>query len=310
MISVVVPAYRAASLARCVTRLLDQVIDEPVEVIVCVSADRASELPVLVDDPRLRVLTHVPRLPAAVARNRAAASSTGRMIAFTDADAMAQPDWLSQLAAACEGHLCVAGAVGNGTPKSAAGTAEYLVEFIKLHPRRPARSVWHGATCNLMIPRELWRELGPFAEDMDGGEDTLLTVRAREQGRFRFAPEALIVHENRTTWAAVLRHQFAFGRFNARLARRTSVVGGPALRAPALAPIALVGRLVSIYASALRCDRRLGIRAITLLPGVFALLVAWTAGLLREQCMRHDGAPGASTAQETAPDSRATATST
>ncbi len=160
MISVIVPAYRAPGLARCVERLLGQQLDEPVEVIVCVSADFSAELPRLADHPRLQVLTHVPRLPAAVARNRAVACSRGRMIAFTDADAMAEPEWLARLVEASAGRFCAAGSVRNGTPESAAGTAEYLVEFLDLHPARSARSLWHGATCNLRLPRKLWLELG------------------------------------------------------------------------------------------------------------------------------------------------------
>lgn len=283
MISVIVPAYRAPGLARCVERLLSQQLEEPVEVIVCASADSSQELPCLADHPRLQVLTHVPRLSAAAARNRAVARSGGRMIAFTDADAMAEPEWLARLIEASAGTFCTAGSVRNGTPGSAAGTAEYLVEFLDLHPSRPARTLWHGATCNLLLPRELWLELGPFAEDLGGGEDTLLTVRARSQGRFRFAAMAVVTHENRTSWPQVLRHQLDFGRFNARLARRSPLRGGVLLRSPLLVPLAFLGRAASLYVRVARWDARLAIRAVRLLPGVLALLLAWTAGLLLEE---------------------------
>src|SRR4051794_24889785 len=119
--SVIIPAYRASTLPACLERVLTQDYADRFEVVVCVSADDASQLPVLPADDRLQVLTHVPRLSAAAARNRAVAASRGRLLAFTDADALPNGDWLTQLTAASRDHLCVAGAVLNGTPDSAAG---------------------------------------------------------------------------------------------------------------------------------------------------------------------------------------------
>ena len=253
--SVIIPAYRASTLTACVERVLAQDYDEPYEVIVCVSADDASQLPALPHDDRLRVLTHVARLSAAAARNRAVAASRGQLLAFIDADAMADVDWLRQLVSASKDHLCVAGAVLNGTPDSAAGTVEYLVEFLDLHPARPPHTLWHGATCNLLVPRDLWELLGPFPEDLEGGEDTLLTVAARGLDRFVFAPDARVTHLNRTQWSSVFRHQVSFGRFTARLARRSPYKWRPLVRFTALAPIAVLGRIFSIYARVVRWHR-------------------------------------------------------
>jgi glycosyltransferase involved in cell wall biosynthesis len=282
MVSVIVPAYRAPSLSSCVEALLAQQLDEPFEVIVCASADSVDELPQLPDDSRLKVLTHVPRLAAAAARNRAVAVSGGRLLAFADADVLARPGWLTALVQASEGRYCTAGSVLNGTPRSSAGTVEYLVEFLDLHPARPSRTLWHGATCNLLIPRGLWREFGPFPEDLGGGEDTLLTVAARSRGLFRFAPEAAVVHQNRTSWVAVIRHQVEFGRFTARLVRRSPYRARVLVRYPPLAPLAFLARWASIYARAARWDGRLLAKAVVLAPGVIVLLVSWTVGLVLE----------------------------
>ncbi|HUC36664.1 MAG TPA: glycosyltransferase family A protein, partial [Acidimicrobiales bacterium] len=126
MISVVVPAYRASTLSECLAGILEQHTSEPFEVVVALSSDLGSEPPAIPSDPRLRVLSHVPRLGAAAARNRAVAASRGRLIAFTDADVMVSRDWLAGLSNASGGTYCVAGSVLNGTPRSAAGTVEYL----------------------------------------------------------------------------------------------------------------------------------------------------------------------------------------
>lgn len=283
-VSVIVPAYRAkATLDRTVASLLAQEFRGTFEILVSASADDPADVPDLPADERLRVISHVPRSRAAAARNRAVAQATGALFAFTDADVITPPDWLERLVAASEsGTRCVAGSVLNGTPESAAGTVEYLVEFLDLHPHRPPATAWHGATCNLLVPRSLWDELGPFPEDMGGGEDTLLTVRARATGRFVFAPEASVLHLNRTAWGVVIRHHLQIGRFAAHLGRRSSYKLRPLVRYTPLAPIAALGRVVSVYARAAAWDRRLFLRALALSPMVIVTLGAFGVGLASE----------------------------
>jgi len=284
-VTVVVPAYRAArTLPAAVAALLAQRTDLVYEVVVVASADRPADLPALPSDDRLRVLTRVPRLGAAAARNLGVGTATGRALAFTDADVVVPPDWLDRLVGA-SGDLAavVAGSVRNGTPDSVAGTAEYLVQFLDLAPERPAATADHGATCNLLVPRALWERYGPFPEDLGGGEDTLLTGAAHRDGRFRFAPDAPVTHLNRTTALAVLAHQWAFGRFTARLARRDPDLRyGWLQRSVPLAPLAAAGRLVSIARRAgawLPGARRPLLRTAAL---VVAAVVAWGAGLAAE----------------------------
>jgi glycosyltransferase involved in cell wall biosynthesis len=282
-VSVIVPSYRsAATLQACVRSLLDQRFGGSYEVIVSASADTAAELPSLDPHPVLRVLTHVPRLSAAAARNRGAAQASGALLAFTDADVEVDPQWLYELVRASADGSCVAGAVRNGTPESGPGTVEYLVEFFDLHPRRPPRTAWHGATCNLAVPRDLWDELGPYPEDMGGGEDTVLTVAARELGRFRFAPAATIVHRNRTSLPVVLAHQQELGRFTAHVGRRSAYKLRPLVRYSPLAPIAAVLRVASLYARVAAWTPRELPRALRLLPMIIAAYAAWGAGLLSE----------------------------
>ncbi|MGH9027013.1 MAG: glycosyltransferase [Acidimicrobiia bacterium] len=283
-VSVVVPAYRAnRTLPGCVASILEQRVDRSFEVVVVVSADTVAELPALDPDPRLRVITHVPRLTAAAARNRGVAESTGQLLAFTDADVVVPPDWLGELVAAADhGRLCVAGAVRNGTPDSAAGTAEYLVAFLDLHPDRPVRTAWHGATCNLLVPRRLWERYGPFPEDMAGGEDTLLTVAARNDGNFTFGPRAAITHLQRTAVRDIVSHQYMYGEFTAHLGRRSDYKHRALVRYTMLAPVAAAGRVVSIYARVIAWARGMRWRSILAFPVVVAAMTGWGTGLFRE----------------------------
>ncbi|MDP8975944.1 MAG: glycosyltransferase [Actinomycetota bacterium] len=282
-VSVIVPAYRAERfLERCLSGLWNQRFDGQFEVIVVASADRPDELLHLPQDPRLTVLGFVPRLPAATARNHGVARARARLLAFTDADVVVPPEWLSRLVAASGGRRCAAGSVINGTPGSIVGTVEYLVQFLDLHPSRPVRTAWHGATCNLLVPRPLWERHGPFPEDMGGGEDTLMTVTLRQEGAFAFVPDAWVSHLNRTRLREVLRHQFEFGRFTARLGRRSPYKLRPLVRYTALAPVAAVGRVVSLYARVAAWDRQELGSAVAAAPVVTAALASWSAGLFVE----------------------------
>jgi GT2 family glycosyltransferase len=283
-VSIVVPAYNATkTLGDCVKALLEQDTRTPYEVIVVASADGAADIPELPEDPMLRLVTSVPRMGAAAARNRGVQIARGRTLVFTDADVVAPPQWLSTLLAESDGgRACVAGSVRNGTPRSAVGTTEYLVGFLDLNPARPPRTAWHGATCNLLIPREMWEVLGPWPEDMDGGEDTLLTVKARALGRFRFAPAAWVTHLNRTRLGAVLHHQYEAGSFTARLARRSAYKWRPLVRYTPLAPVAAAGRFVSLYARVLAWTPRPIALSFLVAPLVALALGAWGVGLAVE----------------------------
>jgi GT2 family glycosyltransferase len=286
-VSIVVPAYRAdRTQERCLSSLLGQRTELRFEVVFVVSADRPDDLPdlgSLADDPRLRVLAHGERLSAAAARNAGVGAAAGNLIAFTDADVVAPTGWLDGLVAASPGgRLVVAGAVRNGTPWSLPGTVEYLVEFLDLHPDRPPATAWHGATCNLLVPRTVWRELGPFPEDMDGGEDTLLTVQARARGQFAFAGGCAVFHLNRTGVREVVRHQYGLGRFTAHLGRRGPYKLRPLVRYTALAPLAAAARVVSTYARVVAWAPELVGRSLLGAPMIIAAFAAWGAGLFRE----------------------------
>jgi glycosyltransferase involved in cell wall biosynthesis len=300
-VSVVIPAYKAnKTLYRCVESVLQQDFPGSLEVVVCASGDDYGELPTLLPDPRLRLTSSVPRLSAAVARNRGAEEARGEGIAFADADVLVSKDWLQRLVHASAGTRCVAGSVGNGTPESLIGSAEYLMQFIDVHPERKPDAVHFGATCNLYFPRALWESSGPFPEEMDGGEDTLVTAALRRQGLFVFEGRALVYHLNRTGLYQFVRHQYEFGRFSARIARSDVLLAGTRLRQRlqshvALVPVAVMGKICWIYFRVFTLDRGLVPTAIRCLPLIVCGVCAWGVGLLVEGFRSRDArSPGAS----------------
>jgi hypothetical protein len=281
-VTVIIPVYRYYEhLQTTVDSVLGQAFEGDIEVIVGASADEASQVPELRPDPRVKMLTHVPALLGAAARNMAAEAGSGDYLAFTDADVVTLPGWLTELvAASSNGTYCVAGSVVNGTPDNASGTVEYLTEFLDLHPERPPRTAWHGALCNLLIPRAVWERYGPFPERWPGGEDTYFTVKMRQRGLYVFTGAARVMHMNRTQISRALPHQYSLGKFTALLGRNSPYKMRPLVRYTPLAPIAVAGRVVSLYARVAGWMPRELMRAIALFPLILLNLIAWGAGLI------------------------------
>ncbi|MEY2433503.1 MAG: hypothetical protein QOC92_3228 [Acidimicrobiaceae bacterium] len=290
LISVIVPSYRGGpTLGGCLEALLTQNCTEPYEVILVRSGIEGTEGSTVDGDPlprdeRLHVIDFRSSVvPSAIARNHGVASARGQAFAFVDADTVPDADWLRALIDASEGlRCCVGGAVRNGTPDSGAGTALYLAAFLDHHPNRPSRTHWHGATCNLLVPRALWERYGPFAEDMAGGEDTLLTAALHRDRLLRFGREAVVTHLNRTRTRDVLLHQYGYGRFTPRIAVRGPYKMRPLVRYRALAPVAGVGRLFAVTARTFRWAELPPGVAVRALPILVLAMGAWTVGLFRE----------------------------
>jgi GT2 family glycosyltransferase len=131
-----------------------------------------------------------PKGPA-LQRNIGWRAARGRLVAFTDDDCRATPEWLETLLAA----------EGGPDDMLQGRTAPDPTETHLLHGR--ARSIdidemdaWFP-TCNIAFPRDLLERLGGFDEDFPTawGEDTDLGLRAIDAGgTVHYIPAALSYH--------------------------------------------------------------------------------------------------------------------
>jgi len=274
--SVIIPAWRAwATLPAVLDALEPQVCPNREVIVIDSGADHKG------DEfdrwPWVQAIVRHERLLPGEARNLASKVARGDVLAFLDADAIPLPDWLSRLEAALvPGIDAVAGAVLNGTPQSAVGTAGYLLEFTDFLPHQHA--LVHGASCNLLIRTATFKDTAGFDEDLWPGEDTVLTFRLAAAGRLAFAPDAAVRHLNRTAIAQFLPHQRRLGASFRRICQR---VDFPYRRIghPALAPLAAGLRLMAL-AKQLRPHPRLALDAVRLLPLLVLGLSAWAWGLI------------------------------
>ena len=290
--SIVVPAYQAAPhLARCVDSLCAQELQGDFEVIVVVSGNDGDDLSyaeAISHRSNVSVILHRPRLTAAGARNVGVERARSDLLVFTDADVIVEADWLGNLVEAAAGTRCVAGAVINGTPSSRAGTTEYLVEFLDFHPGRPPNTIWHGATCNLAVPRGLWERFGPFLSASErvlevDSADTAFTLEVAAQGLLTFCADARIRHMNRTRLRTVLAHQVSLGRNAAMLARSNATFPYRTLVQQTWAvPLIVAARWLSLWRRLAGWRVGLCPTALRLTGHIALALGAWGVGLFKE----------------------------
>ena len=277
--SVIVPAYQAWDSLPAAMEALRPQVDRPNrELVLFESSGEFSQQELTERWPWARVIAQAERTLPGRARNLAAREARGRLLAFTDADAVAEPDWLDELEQALtDGVDGVAGAVLNGTPGSAVGTADYLLEFSDWVPR-PRLPVRHGATCNLLLRRAVLDGTG-FPEEVWPGEDTIVTFRIAARGRLGFAPRARVRHTGRTGFRAFLQHQSQLGAAfhvvcqtvefpHGSLARRRYGLLLPVFR------LFGVASRIRLYPAAVKAALRVS-------PLLAIGAVAWSAGLFR-----------------------------
>jgi GT2 family glycosyltransferase len=251
-VSVIVPHLNQAdALRRCLAALTAQRLPAGrFEVIVVDNGSAAPPVAVVADFPGVRLVAE-PAPGPGPARNRGASLARGAILAFTDADCIAEPDWLDGLLAgfaAEPGTGVLAGPVRvypevPGQP-SPAEAFELLYAF-----RQQWQIARHGfaATANLAVRREVFAAVGPFgdiaiAEDLDWGQ------RARAAGfPTRFLPRAAVWHPARRSWFELTRKwdrqvSHYWGLQPPGLAGR--LAWGLQACAIALSPLAEVGRIV------------------------------------------------------------------
>src|SRR3954469_25005791 len=139
---------------------------------------------------KLRVLRGTGNGPA-VARNRGWPEASAPLVAFTDDDCVATPDWLAELveAARDRGETIVP-----GRPELAPGDDAKVGPFSRVLVI-PEPNPYY-ATCNILYPRVLLESLNGFDEGYAlSGEDADLAWRAKEGGaRSKFAHDAVVHH--------------------------------------------------------------------------------------------------------------------
>ncbi|HUA86379.1 MAG TPA: glycosyltransferase family 2 protein [Bryobacteraceae bacterium] len=227
MISVIVPVFNASRwIGNCIESLLDQNYDSSEYEIVVVDNNSS-------DDSRSRITRdwHVRLLEETIqgsyaARNRGVAESRGEWLAFTDADCVADRNWLASIQAAMRNARTQV-VLGSRAAISESGTAGLLAAYDDARVRyilenRRKRS-YFAFTNNMAVRRSAFERYGPF-HTAARGSDTLFLRRLTDgEGpqAVEWSAEMRVRHlEMRGAWTYI-RKNFIY----ARARRRTEHLG-------------------------------------------------------------------------------------
>jgi glycosyltransferase involved in cell wall biosynthesis len=220
----------------------------------------------------VRVL-HEAEQGAYAARNRALREARGGIIAFTDADCVADPDWLQRILAALD-EPDVMIALG---PADATGPSRAL-RLLNQYERHKdayvlgstAATAYYGHTNNMALRGQLFDELGPFVHRMRGADTILVRWTVDRYGcdSVRYVPQMRVRHMEIDSVGAYFRKVRTYGGSQQSYRRVT----------PAR-PLTVRERL-RVFRQTLR-DERLSIVASAQLALLLAIgAVHWYAGSL------------------------------
>jgi GT2 family glycosyltransferase len=160
------------------------------------------------------------------------AASTGRVLAFTDADCRPDAGWLAAGVAALAGGASLAGGAirldrSDGSMWATYDRATYLDQ------RRYVEVDGFAATANLFVAASVVAEVGSFDAGLVSSGDVEFCRRATAAGhRLVYAPDAIVRHPTRSTRQATWRLHRRLGAGRSQMAARR---GGPSpWRDPAL----------------------------------------------------------------------------
>lgn len=225
--------------------------DYPEHLIDLVVVDNASDPPVdelAVKEAGAR-LVRQPEGGSYAARNAGAASADADVLAFTDADCLPDPTWLSELVEPLqqdEETLAVGGVIdltfAEGRPETPAGWYERLFAFDQA--RNVSRSRF-SVTASLAVRRSAFDTVGGFDDAALSGGDLQFcrALLADRPDGLAFARAARVQHPAREDMGALLRKTRRTGAGVELLRRRTD--GRMAVRAQLVVLRRLVRRLAS-----------------------------------------------------------------
>jgi len=198
--------------------------------------------------PKTKVIVTGP-VPPSHKRNIGAEHATGELLAFIDADAYPSRNWLQEAAKNFERKQVSAVGGPAVTPSSdtlwqkASGFvySSFLVGGPYKHRYTPVekKEINDCQTCNLIIRKQVFQELGGFEADFWPGEDTELGLKLR---KVVYDPAVLVYHHRRSLFVPHLKQIWGYATTPFILTGRKSL-----LKILHFAPVILVsGITISI----------------------------------------------------------------
>ncbi len=287
LVSVVIPTYNEQDRIRtCLTSIFAQQTSHRFEVIVVDSSK--DDTPEIVRDefPDVNCIHREQQTYAAEARNIGIEKASGTIVAFIDADCVADTNWINAVAE-LEGrdYVAVGGAIALNSPTTIAGAALFGIEFSEYGRGSPSREIRWLPSCNLAVKRSALLQHGDFPTHMQASEDMLFTrqLMQRSGKSLFFDPQMRIHHSNQNNPAGLRDKLATLGYWSGRSRATGLIPGGFLLRYPFVIPLLVPYRLMHIMARLLLQSRDTRLVATALLgwPLMTYALAGWARAFYR-----------------------------
>lgn len=217
-VSVVVCTYNAERTLDSCLASLERLNYPNYEVIVVNDGSTDASLEIARKYDYIRLITQENK-GLSVARNVGIAAAEGEIIAYTDSDCVADPDWLIYLV----DKFLSSGLSAVGGPNLPPPEDALIPACVAVSPGGPTHVLLndevaeHIAGCNMAFRRAALAEIGGFDPLFHAaGDDVDLCWRLQDQGyTIGFSPAAIVWHFRRNTVAAYLKQQRGYGKAEA-----------------------------------------------------------------------------------------------
>src|SRR5665213_142274 len=276
-VSVVVCAYNAErTMLPCLTAL-ERLNYPDYEVIVVNDGSGDGTLAITESFPFCRIISQENKGLSA-ARTIGAEAATGEIVAYTDSDCVADPDWLDYLV----GTMETKGLAACGGPNFAPSETSLVPEAVAVAPGAPCHVLLddeiaeHIAGCNMAFRRDVLLGIGGFDPVFrTAGDDVDFCWRLQDAGpAIGYSAAAFVWHFRRNTVKAYIGQQKGYGKAEAL------VYGKHPARFNAFGQAKWSGRIYGDLSSAMLLWRKPVIYSGTFGRGLFQTLYQPPAGLL------------------------------
>ena len=180
VLSFVIPVRNdAARLDRCLRSIAANAF-APDQVQIVVADNGSTDASAAVAKSHAAMVLSLPGVRLGELRNRAAAASSGRILAFVDADNEIAPGWIAAATAALDDASVAAVGAAYSAPQP--GTwVQRLYDRLRRHPAIAGPVDWLGSG-NLAVKREAFDAVGGFDVSLETCEDVDLCRKLRSRG--------------------------------------------------------------------------------------------------------------------------------
>lgn len=159
------------------------------------------------------------------ARNMGIKVSSGDLLLFTDADCLADKNWVITHVLV---HIyfevvnpdvkLIGGGIA-GKNDNFWAVCDDICSWAEFNPSLPSRMISkHHPTANISISKDIIEELGGFDEALMTGEDFAFCRKISDNGyKMYFVPDAKVLHINRTSFKGVMRHHLEWSEHSYKL---------------------------------------------------------------------------------------------